>query len=80
VMVSNAPGFFIASGRPSISIPHADLGGLCAAAQRYHARYLLLEMDQVLGREDLYKNPISLECLNYLGTKADTRIFRISGQ
>ena len=80
VMVGNAPGFYIASGRPSISIPHAELAGLCAAAQRYHVRYLLLEMDQILGSEGLYENPNSPACLNYLITKADTRIFRISGQ
>ena len=74
VLVNNAPGYFIASGRPAISIPYGDLSTTLAAAKRYGARYLLLEMDQV---EDLYQNPQGSTGMQYLGSVEDTRIFRI---
>jgi hypothetical protein len=74
VLVNNAPGYFIASGRPAISIPYGGLSTTLAAAGRYGARYLLLEMNQV---EDLYQNPEGRPGLQYLGSVEDTHIFRI---
>lgn len=77
VMVNNAPGFFVASHQPSISIPYTDLEGICSAAHRYRVDFLLLEMDQILGDEDLFDHPMDRNCLRYFGTAADVRIFGI---
>lgn len=77
VMVNNAPGYFIASSRPAISIPYADLDGVLAAAQRYGARYLILEIDQILGARDLYTHPSDRPGLRYLTTAYGAHLYEI---
>jgi hypothetical protein len=42
-LVNNPPGFYLATGRPSIVIPDGDEENVLAAAQRYAADYLLLD-------------------------------------
>jgi hypothetical protein len=75
VMVNNSPGYFIASGRPSLSIPYGDLQTVLDVADRYRARYLLLEIDQLQGKDDLFDNPGDRPGLQYLGIYKETRIF-----
>lgn len=76
VMVNNAPGYFAASGRPAISIPNGDLQAACAAAQKYHAGYLLLEIDQIRGGAELFDAPGDQLCLQYLGAPEGIRVYR----
>ncbi len=43
IMVANPPGFYLASGHPAIAVPDGDPSILKEVAQRYNARYLVLE-------------------------------------
>ncbi len=75
VLVNNAPGYYAATQRPSISIPYGDIQSTLNAAAKYQARYLILEIDQILGVPDLYTQPGDRQGLRYLGTVADSRIY-----
>jgi len=77
VLVNNAPGYYVANRRPAISIPFGDLRAVCAVAQRYQARYLLLEMEQIAGESDLYRQPADRQCLHYLDSVSDVRVFAV---
>jgi hypothetical protein len=78
VMVNNPPGYFVATGRPAIVVPDGDLHSTLAAAQRYHAGYLILESNHPQGLKDLYQNPGDLPGLDYLYTLDNTRIFKLT--
>jgi hypothetical protein len=77
VMVNNAPGFFAQTDRPSISIPSGDRQAIIGAATQYEADYLILEFEQVEDGSGLYSNPGDQPGLNYLGTVAGARIYKI---
>ncbi len=67
ILVNDAPGFNLATGRPAvISIPFADLEEICAAADRYNGGALLLEMDQIPGESALFNDPHDQECFDYV--------------
>jgi hypothetical protein len=74
VIVNDAPTYYLASQRPAISIPYGDLNTLFDVARRYHARYLLLEIEQVQG-ESLYQQPGDRPGLGYLGTVEGIRMY-----
>jgi hypothetical protein len=78
VMVNNPPGYFVATGRPAIVVPDGDLHSTLAAAQRYHAGYMILESNHPQGLKDLYQNPGDLPGLDYLYTLDNTRIFKLT--
>ena len=75
VLVNNAPGYYAATHRPSISIPYGDLQATLNVASKYQAKYLILEIDQILGASDLYSQPNDRQGLRYLGTVAESRIY-----
>jgi hypothetical protein len=75
VMVNNPPAYYLASGRPAISIPFGDLRTILAVAQRYHASYLALEFNQLSGTDDLYANPGDRPGLHYLKSVDSVRIY-----
>jgi hypothetical protein len=77
VLVNNSPGYYVASQRPAISIPYGDLQTVCEVARRYQVGYLLLEIDQIIGETQLYLNPSDRQCLHYLSTIAEVRVFEI---
>jgi hypothetical protein len=76
VIVNNSPGYYLAGGRPAISIPYGDFPTVLAVAGRYQARYLILEIDQVQGEEDLYHAPGDRPGVAFLGSVADARIYQ----
>jgi hypothetical protein len=75
VMVNNPPAYYLASGRPAISIPFGDLNTALAVAKRYHASYLALEFNQLTGADDLYTNPGDRPGLHYLKSVDSIRIY-----
>jgi hypothetical protein len=77
VMVNNPPGYYLASGRPAIVIPDGDPNTTLAAAERYGARYLLLDRHHPQGLKHLYQNPTGHPRLHYLTTFESTHIFKI---
>jgi hypothetical protein len=74
VVVNDAPTFYLASRRQAISIPYGDFATLQDVAQRYRARYLLLEIEQVQG-ELLFDEPGDRPGLRYLGTVEGIRLY-----
>ncbi|MFC1879643.1 hypothetical protein ACFLZW_06980 [Chloroflexota bacterium] len=77
VIVNNAPGYYVANQRSALSIPNGDVETVLAVADRYRARYLLLEFNQLKGDDDLFANPGDRAGFKYLGTIDEVRIYEI---
>jgi len=78
VIVRNPPGYFIASGRSSISLPFGDESTILAVAERYNARYLVIEKGGTFEAiQDLYDNPQDNPSFVYLGEVNDAKLYRI---
>jgi hypothetical protein len=78
VIVRNPPGYFIASGRSSISLPFGDESTILAVAERYGARYLVLEKDGTFDSiQDLYDEPQSNPSFVYIGEVNEAKLYRI---
>jgi hypothetical protein len=77
VLVNNAPGFFIATGKPALSVPHGTLEVTLEVGQRYHACFLLLELNHPAGLDSLYQAPEDRPGLNFMKTVDQTHIFRL---
>ena len=76
-IVNNPPGFYLASGRFAIPIPDGDAETLFKVAQRFDARYLLLDSNHPIGLSSLFVSPDSVDGLIHLVTVRDTHIFEI---
>jgi len=76
IMVNNPPGFYLATGRPSIVIPGGGADQAVAAAKKYGAKWMLLGSEQG-NLDDLYKNPKQNDALQYRGDVGDLRLFCI---
>jgi len=78
VIVRNPPGYFIASGHSSIALPFGDESTILAAAEKYHARYLVLEKGGTFESiQDLYDEPQSHPSFVYLGEVNEAKLYRI---
>ena len=78
VMVANPPGFYLASGNPAIAVPDGDLNTLLSVAQRYGAKYLILEQGSTPGGlMPVYDNPEDQAGLKYLGNKEGAQLYAI---
>lgn len=78
VIVRNPPGYFLASGRESVSLPFGDESTIQAVAEQFGARYLILEEEGTFDSiQDLYENPESHPPFNYLGEVDEARLYRI---
>jgi len=77
IMVNNPPGFTLASGRPSIVIPHGGPQPALQAARQYGASLLLLEADHQPSWDEIYAAGPLLSSLQYLDEVDGTVIFRL---
>ena len=78
VIVRNPPGYFLASNRLSVSLPFGDEETIKAVAEKFGARYLVLEDGGTFESiEDLYKQPQGNPSFVYLGEVDGARIYRI---
>ncbi len=77
VMVNNPPGYYIAAHRPAVSIPYTDVKGLLAAAADFNARFLLLEIDQIVDGEEMYESPADYPGFRYLGSVDQAHVYEI---
>ena len=78
VIVRNPPGYFIASGRSAVSLPFGDEFTIMAVAEKYNARYLVLEEGGTFEAiQDLYDHPQDQTSFTYLGEVDGARLFRI---
>lgn len=78
VIVRNPPGYYIAAGRPSISLPFGDESTIRAVAEKYNARYLVIEKGGTFDAiQDLYDDPQSNPSFIYLGEVDEAKLYRI---
>jgi hypothetical protein len=78
VMVKNPPGYYVENSRPAIVIPDGNPHTLLSAAERYGARYVILDEDHPDDMIDLYEDPYdSPQGLRYLRTVEEAHIFII---
>jgi hypothetical protein len=78
VIAANPPGFWLASGHPTIALPDGDAQTVLALARRYGGRYLILEEGSVTkGLMGVYDHPDEFPGLRYLGEVEGARVFEI---
>ncbi len=78
LIVRNPPGYFIGSGRSSVSLPFGDEATILAVAERYNASYLVIEKGGTFEAiQDLYDNPRDNPSFIYLGEVDGARLYRI---
>ena len=77
VMVNNPPGYYLATGEPSVAIPNGGVETLLAAARRYNARYVLLEANHPEGLNDLYNQAKDCPGLHYMTSNGDAILYEI---
>jgi len=78
VIVRNPPGYFIASGRPSISLPFGDESTILSVAEKFNAGYLVLEKGGTFDSiQDLYDDPQNNSSFVYLGEVNEAKLYRI---
>jgi hypothetical protein len=78
VIVRNPPGYFIASGRSTISLPYGDESTIEAVAKRYDAHYLVLEKDGTFDAiQNLYDDPQSNPVFVYIGEVNEAKLYRV---
>lgn len=78
IMVRNAPGFNIVTGRPAIVIPYGGVAEVLAAAKAFSARYLILEDRPSLTElASLFDSPESNPAFRYIGESDGARIYEI---
>lgn len=79
VIVRNPPGYFLASGRYSISLPFGDESTILAVAEKYGASYLVLENGGTFDAiQDLFEHPENNPSFTYLGEVDSARLYRIN--
>jgi hypothetical protein len=67
VMVNNPPGFYLASGLPSVVIPDGDPHALFDAAVRYGVEWIILDENHPEGLAILYQRPSYVPWLELRG-------------
>lgn len=78
VIVRNPPGYFLASGRQSVSLPFGDESTILAVAEKFGARFLVLEKDGTFESiQDLYDQPENNPSFHYLGEVDGARLYEI---
>jgi hypothetical protein len=78
IIVRNPPGYNIATGRPAIALPIGGIPALLAVAERYHARYLILEPSGTAEElRELYDHPYYSPKFIYIGESDGNRLFEI---
>ncbi len=78
VIVRNAPGYYIATRRPAISIPYGGEDVILTVAQQFGADYLVLESRAALPQiKNLLENPQGHAGFIYLGEINEAYIFKL---
>ncbi len=79
VIVRNAPGYYLETGRSAISIPYGGEESILAVSKRFNAQYLVIEPEAALQSiQGLFQDPAGHAHFVYLGDFIDDiRIYRI---
>ena len=78
IMVNNPPGFNAATRRPAVVIPNGDAATALAAACRYDAAYLLLDVNAPAGLRPLFDAPADTAGLTYLQSTAGVQVYQVT--
>ena len=78
IIVRNPPGYNVVTGRSAIALPTGGIAAILAVAERYHARYLVIEpagtSEELLA---IYDHPDSNPSFRYLGESDGNRLYEI---
>ncbi|HUF00053.1 MAG TPA: hypothetical protein VMN99_12420 [Anaerolineales bacterium] len=78
VIVRNPPGYFIASERPAIALPFGDESTILAVAEKYDARYLVIEKNGTFESiQDLYDEPQNNPSFVYIGEVNEAKLYYV---
>jgi hypothetical protein len=77
VLVNNAPGYFVATGRSAISIPDGGLTTTLLVAKKFNGAFLILEFNHPPALDELYRAPTDQPGIKYLTMIGGAQIFRI---
>ena len=78
VIVRNAPGYYLETGRSALPIPYGDEDTVLHVARQFQAYYLVLEESAVLDpMKDLYENPNGHPNFIFLGELDDANLYHI---
>lgn len=77
VMVNNPPAYYAATNRAAIVIPDGGINSTLAAADQFHARWMILDENHVSAFNALYNQPQTTEYFIYLGTIDGNQIYQI---
>lgn len=78
VIVRNAPGYYLATGRSAISIPYGGEQAILAVADEFDAYYLVLEPEAALDPlQDLFQNPKDQNTFLYMGELDGAQIYKL---
>lgn len=78
VIVRNAPGYYLETGRSALPIPYGDENTVVQVASQFDAYYLVLETEAVLEpMKDLFDNPNGNPNFVFLGELEDAKLYRI---
>ena len=78
VIVRNAPGYYLATGRSAVSIPYGGENAILEVAAQFNADYLVLEPQAALDPiKDLFQKPESQNKFIYLGELDGAQIYRL---
>jgi len=77
IMINNPPGYFVSTGIPAIVIPDGNLDTLTAVAERYGARYVVVQKDHVAGLSVLYESPGDVAGMRYVGNAGDAKLYEV---
>ncbi len=78
VIVRNAPGYYLQTGRPAISSPDGGEKALLAVSKQFNAQYFVMEPESSLP--DLKQDPNSNPNFTFLGEIDGTYIFKINAE
>ncbi|MFT3894086.1 MAG: hypothetical protein QM730_20845 [Anaerolineales bacterium] len=79
VIVRNPPGYYISTGRSAIVLPFGDESTILAVAEKFHARYLIIEDGGTFPAiQTLYDDPQNNPSFNYLGEVNGARLYQIN--
>lgn len=78
IVVRNPPGYNIVTGRAAVALPTGGIPSILAVAERYNARYLLLEPEGTSSELlELYDHPYLSPKFIYLGETDGNRLYEI---
>jgi hypothetical protein len=78
VIVANAPGYYVASGRSALIVPDESLESVRALAHKFGARFLVLEKTYYTDPMiPVYKDPKNQPGLTFIGEFDEVRIYAI---